>query len=86
MRETSNMTRVEVSGDVWTIPGQAPQVKEGFLAAPEPGRNPVCWPRLPEIAGKPGWVFTHDGKRPIGGFSRFKLPVRRGHADRAAQG
>jgi Transposase, Mutator family len=27
---------------------------------------------VPEIAGKPGWIFTHDGRAPIGGFSKSK--------------
>lgn len=27
---------------------------------------------VPKINGKPGWEFTHDDKRAIGGYSKFK--------------
>jgi integrase len=71
MREVSNMARPEVSGDVWTIPAERHKSKKAF-ELPLSKAAARLLAAVPEIAGKPGWVFTHDGLRPVGGFSRFK--------------
>lgn len=71
MREASNMSRTEVSGAVWTIPAERHKSKKAF-ELPLSKAAAQLLALVPEIAGKPGWVFTHDGKRPVGGFSRFK--------------
>jgi integrase len=70
LREASNLTRLEVSGDVWTIPAERHKSKKAF-ELPLSKAAAQLLAAVPDIAGK-GWVFTHDGKRPIGGFSKFK--------------
>jgi hypothetical protein len=65
LQEASNMTRQEVSGDVRTISAQCFELPLSRAAA-------EMLANVPEIAGKPAWIFTHDGRAPIGGFSKFK--------------
>jgi integrase len=78
------MRRGEVSGDEWTIPQE--RYKTGLeLVIPLSAAAQVVLTAIPKI-GKSGFVFTTDGRRPIGGFSKFKrefdnkvLAARREH-------
>lgn len=72
VREASNMTRREVSGDdLWVIPAERHKSKQEF-ELPLSKAASALLATVPQIAGQPGWIFSHDGKRPIGGFSKFK--------------
>ncbi len=77
MREASNMRCPEVSGDVWTIPAERHKSKKNF-ELPLSKTAVELLGAVPEIVGKPGWVFTHDGKRPVGeashGSSACSMP------------
>jgi integrase len=67
--EAACMARSEVSGADWTIP-QA-RYKTGLeLLVPLSPAALAALDRLPKIKGD--LVFTTDGRRPIGGFSKFK--------------
>jgi integrase len=70
LREASNMTRQEVSGDVWTIPAERHKSKKDF-ELPLSQTAQQLLDQVPRIAGS-DWTFTHDGQRPVGGFSKFK--------------
>ena len=65
------MTRQELSWEVWTIPAARHKSKKDF-ELPLSKTAAELLAAVPKIARKPGWVFTHDGNRPIGGFSKFK--------------
>ena len=69
--EASKMQRREIDGDVWTIPAARHKSKKDFeLPLSKVAAGLLA--AVPKIGDKPGWVFTHDGKRAIGGFSKFK--------------
>jgi integrase len=68
--EAARMSRREVDRDVWTIP-QA-RYKTGLeLVIPLSIAAASLLGRIPRI-GKSDLVFTTDGRRPLGGFSKFK--------------
>jgi len=68
--EAARMNRSElVSGD-WVIPEARYKTGRKLLLPLAPAAVSVLG-RLPTI-GKRGLVFTSDGRRPIGGFSKFK--------------
>jgi integrase len=70
LREASNMTQQELSGDVWAIPSERHKSKKSFeLPLSQAAKNLLS--QIPRIAGE-DWLFTHNGQRPIGGFSKFK--------------
>ena len=82
--EAAEMPRAEVSyvsdsdvapGDVWTISAARHKSKNDFeLPLSKAAAELLAVvPKINEkIKGNPGWVFTHDGMRAIGGFSKFK--------------
>jgi integrase len=70
LREASNMTRDEIDGTIWTIPAGRHKSKKEF-ELPLSKAAAKLLSAVPKI-GKSGWVFTHDGRRPIGGFGKFK--------------
>jgi integrase len=69
--EAARMTWGEVSesGD-WTLPAARNKTNVDLIRPLSPAALPVI-ERLPRI-GRAGFVFTTDGRHPIGGFSRWK--------------
>lgn len=70
LREAAQMHRGEVSDAEWLIPAARHKSKRDFLL-------PLSHAARDALAGAPaigrrGWVFTSDGERPIGGFSKYK--------------
>ena len=64
------MRRSEVVGKEWIIPQE--RYKTGLeLVIPLSPAAQGLLAAVPKI-GKSGFVFTTDGKRPLGGFSKFK--------------
>jgi integrase len=70
--EAAKMMRSEIDGTVWTIPGKRHKSKSDFLL-------PLSTAALALLADVPvigrrhdGHIFTTDGKRAIGGFSKAK--------------
>jgi integrase len=69
-KEAASMRRNEVVGNEWIVPQE--RYKTGLeLAIPLSPAAKGVLAAVPKI-GKGGLVFTTDGKRPIGGFSKFK--------------
>jgi integrase len=68
--EGAAMRRSEVAGGDWIIPQE--RYKTGLeLVIPLSTAALAVLAAVPRI-GQSGFVFTTDGKRPIGGFSKFK--------------
>ena len=68
--EAAAMRRSEVVGKEWIIPQE--RYKTGLeLVIPLSPAAQGLLAAVPKI-GKSGFVFTTDGKRPLGGFSKFK--------------
>jgi integrase len=68
--EAAAMRRSEVIGDEWIIPQE--RYKTGLeLVIPPSSAAQALLADVPRI-GTTGFAFTTDGKRPIGGFSKFK--------------
>jgi integrase len=72
LREASNMTQAELSGTVWTIPAARHKNKTKAFELPLSKAATELLASIPRVDGKAGWIFSHDGRRPIGGFSKFK--------------
>jgi integrase len=68
--EAALMRRGEISGDVWTVPAKRHKSKRDH-AVPLSKAAQAILNGLP-IIGDGDLVFTHDGKRPVRGFSKFK--------------
>ena len=68
--EAARMSRNEVSGNDWIIPGPRHKSKRDFLL-PLSGEATRLLKEIPAI-GRKGLVFTNDGKTPISGFSKYK--------------
>jgi integrase len=70
--EAAHMRREEIVGADWTIPGVRHKSKKDFLLNLSPAALDAL-AGVPSIGRKDrGYVFTTDGKRPLGGFSKFK--------------
>jgi integrase len=68
--EAAHMRRAEVCGEQWTIPQE--RYKTGLeLVIPLSPTAVAALGAIPKI-GRGEMVFTTDGKRTIGGFSKFK--------------
>jgi len=68
--EAAAMARGEVAGTDWTLPAARNKVKVDLIRPLAPAALVVI-ERLPKI-GEGELIFTTDGKRPIGGFSKGK--------------
>jgi integrase len=68
--EAALMRRGEISGDVWTVPAKRSKGKRDH-PVPLSEAAQAIFDGLPVI-GDGDLVFTHDGKRPVRGFSKFK--------------
>jgi integrase len=69
--EARVMTRGELLGADWTLPANRNKVKLD-LVRPLPAAALNVLEKLPHI-GKRGYLFTTNGRTPIGGLSKFKL-------------
>ena len=68
--EAAAIRRSEVAGKEWIIPQE--RYKTGLeLVIPLSPSAQALLAAVPKI-GKSGFVFTTDGKHPLGGFSKFK--------------
>jgi integrase len=73
--EAAKMRHSELDRDTWTIP--AARYKNGHdHVVPLSGAAQAIIDDLPTVNGS-DLVFTHDGKRPVGGFSKFKARLDR---------
>jgi integrase len=70
LNEAAHMRWSEISGDTWTLPSSRNKVKQD-LARPLSGLALAALARAPRIAGS-DFVFTVDGRAPVGGMSRRK--------------
>jgi integrase len=72
-KEAARMDRAELSGADWVIPGTRHKSKKDFLLPLSPAAMTLL-AEVPIIGrhADRGYVFTHDGKRPLGGFSKAK--------------
>jgi integrase len=68
--EAAAMRRSEIVGDEWIIPQERYKTGLELVIPLSPAAQAVVG-AVPRI-GKSGLVFTTDGKRPLGGFSKFK--------------
>ncbi|MCC5977016.1 MAG: integrase arm-type DNA-binding domain-containing protein [Salinarimonas sp.] len=69
--EVAAMTHAEIDGDTWTIP--ADRAKNGRAHAVHlSGLALETLEGVKRIAGKPGYVFTTNGRSPASGFSKAK--------------
>src|SRR5262249_8414294 len=69
-REAAEMTWGEISEGDWMLPAARNKVKID-LVRPLSAAARSALAKLPRI-GRPGYVFTTGGDRPLGGFSNFK--------------
>jgi integrase len=76
LREVAGMTHGELSGSTWTIPGaRAKNGCEHQVPLPPAAQEIIAGVR--RIAGKPGYVFTTNGRTPVSGFSVAKKRLDR---------
>lgn len=69
--EVAEMTRAEVSGNLWTIP--AARAKNGRVhAVPLSAAAVAVLDAAPRIAGSKGYIFTTTGETAPSGFSKAK--------------
>jgi integrase len=68
--EASETTRKEIKGGIWTIPGDRYKTGIDFVV-PLSSAAVALLEKVPEIDGCE-YIFTTDGKNPIGGFTKFK--------------
>lgn len=68
--EAALMRRGEISGEIWTVPAKRHKSKRDH-AVPLSKAAQAILNGLPAI-NDGDLVFTHDGKRPVRGFSKFK--------------
>jgi integrase len=71
--EAARLTREELSGDEWIIPGSRYKGRQDMLVPLTPEALKVLG-KVPTITQRhsKGYVFTTDGLTPISGFSKFK--------------
>jgi integrase len=68
--EAALMRRAEISGDVWTVPAKRHKSKRDHVVPLSEAAQAILG-AVPVI-NDGDLVFTHDGKRPVRGFSKFK--------------
>jgi integrase len=73
--EAAHMRRSEWAGDTWTIPAVRNKGKRDHVV-PLSKTAQAILSALPVI-GEGRFVFSHDGKRPVGGFSKFKAKLEK---------
>jgi integrase len=70
LREAAHMTRDEFENGTWVVPAARYKGNHDH-AIPLSSAARAIIAGLPVIDGSK-WLFTNDGKRPVGGFSKFK--------------
>jgi len=73
--EAADMRRSEIDGDVWVIPAARYKNKRDH-AIPLSRAARAILKAVPTINGG-DFVFSHDGQRALGGFSKFKKQLDR---------
>jgi|SRR5215211_4905559 len=73
--EAAAMTRTELAGADWTLPAARNKVKVDLFRPLSPAASAVI-ERLPKI-GTGEFVFTTNGRTPIGGFSHFRKTFKK---------
>jgi integrase len=68
--EAAGMRRSEVTGHQWLVPQERDKINLGFMVPLTAAAEAVLG-KLPVI-GDGDLYFTHDGKRALGGFNKFK--------------
>jgi integrase len=74
--EAAGMTRAELAGTDWVIPPARMKGKREFLLPLSRAALGVLG-KLPAIGKPDGFVFTHDGTRPIGGYTQGKALLQK---------
>jgi len=69
--EAARMSRGELNGVEWVIPAARFKGKRDFLVPLTPAALATL-ANLPTVGASNGPVFTNDGRRPIGGFTKLK--------------
>jgi integrase len=73
--EAAHMRRSELVGDVWAIPAVRNKGKRDVVVPLSKAAQAIL-KALP-VVGDGRFVFSHDGKRPVGGFSKFKAKLEK---------
>jgi integrase len=73
--EAAHLRRDELEGKLWTIPAARYKGKHDHVVPLSSSAQAVL-DALPVINGSK-LVFTHDGKRPVGGFSKFRARLEK---------
>jgi integrase len=73
--EAAQMRRSELSGDVWTIAAARSKSKRDVVVPLSKAAQRVL--SAVPVIGDGKLVFTHDGRRPVGGFSKFKAKLEK---------
>jgi integrase len=68
--EAANMVRSELDGDLWVIPAARYKGKHDHAVPLSKAARAVL--QAVPVINNGDLVFTHDGRRPLGGFSKFK--------------
>jgi integrase len=74
--EAASMTRAELTGADWVIPPARMKGKREFLLPLSRAALDVM-AKLPVIGRSDGFVFTHDGTRPLGGYTQGKALLQK---------
>jgi integrase len=75
LNEAAQMRRSEIDGNLWSIPASRSKSKRDCVVPLSMLAQSVL-ASIPQI-GNSDLVFTHDGKRAAGGFSKFKAQLDR---------
>jgi integrase len=71
--EAAHMRHGEITGDLWTIPAARNKGKKDHVVPLSKAAQSILG-AVPVI-GDGHLVFTHDGKRPIGGFTKYRAKL-----------
>jgi integrase len=83
--EVAGMTwgEIDLVERIWTIPGNRTKNKQPHMVPLSDAAMEII-EGLPRIAGKPGYVFTTNGRTPVSGYDRMKKRLDRLMAEVAA--
>jgi integrase len=73
--EAAHMRRSELTGDTWTVLAVRNKSKRDHVVPLSKAAQAIL-AALP-VVGDGKFVFSHDGKRPVGGFSKFKAKLEK---------
>src|SRR5262249_37156367 len=75
LEEACDMSRAEVSGDVWTVPKERMKAKEPHTVPLSPAALEVL--RRVPLVGLSPYVFTITGRDSISGYTKFAEALRK---------